>query len=75
MKTKAEIKRLEKILDKLCRENNVDRNNVFISEYGYICTVDHSKKDVDFLSTEYGNRKYRVQYISGCFNPFIVEVI
>lgn len=74
MKTKAQIKRLEKILDKICLENGIERNNVYVSEFGYVCTVDMNKKDADFKSTIYGNKKYQVQYVSGCFNPFIVEV-
>lgn len=71
---KSEIKRLEKILDKLCVENGVERDNVYISEFGYVCTVDMNKKDVDFCSTEYGNKRYKVVYYSGCFNPFIAEL-
>lgn len=60
------------ILKKMCKENNVDIDNVFISQFGYVETVDINKKDVDFCKTEYNGVQYEVRYIGGCFNPFIV---
>jgi len=64
---------LNAILKKLCKENNVDIANVYISDFGYIQTIDHSKKDIDFCSTEFNGKTYKVQYVSGCFNPYIIE--
>lgn len=64
---------LNAILRKLCKENDVDSENVYISKFGYVQTLDHSKKDVDFCSTEYNGKNYKVQYVDGCFNPFIIE--
>ena len=61
------------ILRKLCKENEVNINNVFISDYGYIETVDIRQKDVDFCSTDYKGTTYKVEYFSGCFNPYIVS--
>lgn len=73
MKIKAEIKSLNAILDKLCIENEVPRENVWINEpYGYVENM-VNKKDVDFCTTTYRGRKYKVQYFSGCFYPFIKE--
>lgn len=64
---------LNAILRKLCKENEVDINNVYISKFGYIQNIDNSKKDVDFCSTEYQGQKYKVQYMDGCFYPFIIK--
>lgn len=60
------------ILKKMCKENNVDINNVFFSQFGYVETVDIEKKDVDFCKTEYNGITYQVLYVNGCFNPFIM---
>ena len=65
---------LNAILRKLCKENNVDINNVYISEYGYIETVNVHQKDVDFCQTEYKGTNYKVMYFDGCFNPFITAI-
>lgn len=65
---------LNAILRKICKENEIDINNVFISEFGYIQTVDFNKKDVDFCSTIYKGTEYKVKYLDGCFNPFILPV-
>ena len=71
----SEKKKLTTILKKLCKEHGVDEDNVFISDFGYVETVDHSKKDVDYKRTIYRGVEYQVKYFDGCFNPFIVEVI
>jgi len=71
---KSELKKLTVILKQLCKEHGVDEGNVFISDFGYVCTVDHGKRDVDFKSTVYRGIKYQVKYFDGCFNPFIIEV-
>ena len=60
------------ILRKLCKENDVNIENVWLSEWGYIENVIR-EKDVDFCQTDYKGSLYKVQYISGCFNPFIVK--
>ena len=65
---------LNAILRKMCKENNIDINNVFISEFGYIQTVNVNDKDADFCSTIYKGIKYEVTYLSGCFYPFILPV-
>ena len=72
---KRNIRQLKAILKKMCVENNIDQNNVFINEnYGYVQTVDFSKKDADFCKTEYNGKMYICRYLSGCFNPYILEV-
>ena len=70
---KGDKRVLNAILRKICNENDVDINNVFISEFGYIKTVDLNKKDVDFCSTIYKGVEYHVSYVSGCFYPFILQ--
>jgi hypothetical protein len=60
------------ILRKLCKENDVNIKNVWLSQWGYVKNVIH-EKDVDFCQTEYKGSIYKVQYISGCFYPFIVK--
>ncbi len=74
MKTTRDKRVLNAILRKICKENDVDINNVYISKFGYVETVDLSKKDVDFCSTIYKGVEYKAQYLSGCFNPFILQV-
>lgn len=65
---------LKKILHKICVENDIDESNVFINEdYGYVETVNHSKRDADYCRTTYRGVNYKVKYVSGCFNPFILE--
>jgi len=65
---------LNAILRKMCKENDVDINNVYISKFGYVQTVNHNKKDATFCSTIYKGVEYKVQFVSGCFNPFILPV-
>ncbi len=65
---------LNAILRKICKENDIDVNNVYISEFGYVETVDLNKKDADFCSTVYKGVEYKVTYVDGCFNPFILPV-
>ena len=66
---------LTAILRKICKENDIDVNNVYISKFGYVETVDPpSKKDADFCSTVYEGVEYKVQYLPGCFYPFILPV-
>lgn len=74
MKTIRDRRVLNAILRKICKENDIDINNVFISEFGYVETVNFNKKDADFCSTIYKGVKYKVQYVDGCFNPFILPV-
>lgn len=63
------------ILRKMAKECGFDINNVFMnSDYKYIQTVDHDKKDADFCKTDYKGSMYRVEYVSGCFNPFITKI-
>lgn len=67
---------LKAILRKMCIENGIDQNNVYINKYfGYVETVNVNKKDVDFCRTEYKGIEYEVKYFDGCFNPFIVPVV
>lgn len=65
---------LKAILRKICKENDIDVNNVYISKFGYVKTVDLNKKDADFCSTVYEGVEYKVQYLPGCFYPFILPV-
>ena len=65
---------LNAILRKICKENDIDINNVYISEFGYVETVNVNKKDADFCSTIYKGVKYKVTYLDGCFNPFILPL-
>lgn len=62
------------ILRKMAKECGFDIDNVYLSEYGYVCTIDINKPDADFCKTDYKGVSYRVQYISGCFNPFITVI-
>lgn len=62
------------ILRKMAKENDFDINNVYLSPFGYINTVDFSKPDADRCETEYKGKKYKVTYIDGCFNPFIIHL-
>ena len=71
MKTR-EKKFLTKVLHKMCEENGVNKDNVYISDFGYIETVNVNNKDVDFCKTEYNDCIYSVEYHSGCFNPFLI---
>ena len=74
MKPTTDKRVLKAILRKICKENDVDINNVFISKFGYVQTVDHSKKDADFCITFYKGTKYKIKYFDGCFCPFIVPI-
>ncbi len=65
---------LNAILRKICKENDIDPNNVYISKFGYVETVNVNKKDADFCSTIYKGVEYKVTYVDGCFNPFILPV-
>ena len=63
------------VLRQMAKEYGFDINNVYLNDkYKYICTVDHNKKDADFCITEYKNKTYKVQYFSGCFNPFLISI-
>lgn len=74
METTKDKRVLNAILRKICKENGIDINNVFISNFGYIQTVNVNEKDADFCSTIYKGIKYKVCYLSGCFYPFIIPV-
>ena len=74
MKTIKDRRVLNAILRKICKENGIDIDNVYISKFGYVKTVDNSKKDADFCSTVYKGVEYKVRYVDGCFNPFILPV-
>ena len=73
METIKDKKILKAILRKICKENDICIDNVYISKFGYISTVDHSKKDADFCRTIYRGIEYQVKYVDGCFNPFIFK--
>lgn len=62
------------ILRKMAKENDFDINNVSLSPFGYINTVDFNKRDADRCETEYKGKSYKVTYIDGCFNPFIIQL-
>jgi hypothetical protein len=74
MKIIRDKRTLKAILRKICKENDIDVNNVYISKFGYVQTVDLNKKDADFCSTVYKGVEYKVQYLDGCFYPFILPV-
>jgi hypothetical protein len=74
MKTIEDKRVLKDILRKICKENGIDVDNVYISKFGYVETVNHDKKDADFCSTVYEGVEYKVQYLDGCFYPFILPV-
>ena len=74
MKATKDKRVLNAILRKICKENDIDINNVYISKFGYVQTIDFNKKDADFCSTIYKGVKYKVQYLDGCFYPFILPV-
>lgn len=61
------------ILRKMCKENSINFENVFISKFGYVETVNFSEKGIHFCKTEYKGIKYKVAYFDGCFKPFIVK--
>ena len=72
METIKDRRVLKAILRKICKENGIDINNVFISKFGYVQTVNANEKDADFCSTIYKGIKYKVSYLDGCFYPFIL---
>ena len=74
MKTIRDKRVLNAILRKMCKENDIDINNVYISEFGYVKTVSFNKKDVDFCTTIYKGIEYKVRYLDGCFYPYILPV-
>ena len=74
MKATKDKRVLNAILRKICKENDIDINNVYMSKFGYVETVDHNKKDVSYCSTTYKGIEYKVQYLDGCFCPFILPV-
>ena len=74
METIRDKRVLKSILRKICKENGIDVNNVYISKFGYVQTVDIDKKDADFCSTIYKGVEYTVRYLDGCFYPFILPV-
>ena len=60
------------ILKQMCKDNNIDPNNVYIDKkFGYVRTVDFAKKDVDQCETTYDGVVYRCDYTPGCFYPFL----
>jgi hypothetical protein len=66
---------IQKIMVKMCNENNIDINNVSLNKkFGYIETIDFNKKDLDFCTTNYKGQNYKVKYIDGCFNPFMFQI-
>jgi hypothetical protein len=63
------------ILRKMAKENNFDIDNVWMhTDYKYVCTIDHDKKDADLCVTQYKDNVYKVNYFSGCFNPYIEKI-
>ena len=59
----------------MCKENGVNPENVYIKKYfGYVETVNVREKNADYCETEYKGKKYKVDYFSGCFNPYIFEI-
>ena len=63
------------ILRKLCKENNVDLNNVYLNPiYSYVETFNIHETDVDFCKTEYKGNTYKVKYFDGCFYPYITLI-
>jgi hypothetical protein len=68
-----DLRVLNAILRKMAKENDFDINNVYLcNKYKYINTIDINKKDADFCKTTYKGINYKVCYLSGCFNPFII---
>lgn len=65
----------KKILKKMAVENNFDIDNVYVNkQFGYIETINCNKKDADFCETVWRGAKYKVKYLSGCLNPYIVKL-
>lgn len=63
------------VLRKMATENNFNFSNVYFNDcYKYIQTVDHNERDADFCKTEYKGSQFKVQYFSGCFNPYLVKL-
>jgi hypothetical protein len=63
------------VLRKMSKENNFDIENVYFNPwYKYIMTVDINKLDADFCITEYKGETYKVEYLSGSFNPYLVKL-
>ena len=51
MKATKDKRVLNAILRKICKENDIDINNVYISQFGYVETVNHNKKDASYCRT------------------------
>jgi hypothetical protein len=63
------------ILNKICKEHNIERSNVTIDkDFGYVVTENFDKRDADFCTTNYKGNNYKVMYHSGCFNPYITKL-
>ena len=70
----TDLVEMKRILKAMCKENDIDYENVFINKtYGYIETLDYTKKDVDFCRIVYDGWEYDVRYVSGCFNPYLFK--
>ena len=60
------------ILKQMCKDNNIDHDNVYIDKkFGYVRTVNFDKKDVDGCETTYDGIVYGCGYFPGCFYPFL----
>ena len=57
MKAIIDKRVLNAILRKICKENDIDINNVYISKFGYVQTIDFNKK-VKFTSKKLKIKNY-----------------
>jgi hypothetical protein len=70
-----DLRVLNAIARKMAKENNVSLGNFWIHPtYKYVVTVNFDLKDLDFCSTEYKGKAYKCNYVSGCFNPYIIAI-
>jgi hypothetical protein len=69
-----DLRVLNAILRKMAKENDFDIENVYLNNvFKYVETIDFNKPDADFCKTNYKGINYKVMYLDGCFNPFILK--
>ena len=63
------------ILNKIDKEYNLKNNNYIDYNFKYVCSIKNNNElDATFLKTEYKGKKYKVDFVGGCFFPFICEI-
>ena len=59
------------ILKQIIKENGLDSSKVSLSKFGYI--ESDNENDVSFLQTIFYGERFKIEYQSGAFYPYIVS--